>query len=75
MSLVAERTAAIRDALAEVKAHCMCANFHDDGRHYVVYYPLGMRLDGARANYTSGKAVALSRLLSAMERHWQEEQL
>jgi hypothetical protein len=72
MSLVQERMDAVADLVAEVKDHPMCAHFIDEGANYVVYYPDGMYPNGARASTGMGKALALSRLLQVMERHWKE---
>jgi hypothetical protein len=69
---VSQYLAAIEDAKARVQAHPMCARFHDDGERFVVYYPPGMIIDGARASYAAGKLIALERLLVVMERHWAE---
>lgn len=64
---------AVEEALAKVENHCMCASFEDRGGVYRVLYPAGMILDGVQAEYAHcGKAIALERMLSAMERHWKE---
>lgn len=60
--------------IAEIKAHCMCAKFEDDGWKYLILYPPGFQLDGCQAVYRqSGKAAALERLLLVIERHWRED--
>lgn len=61
------------EALEAVKSHCMCANFKDSGGVYLVTYPEGFALGGARVAYQGvGKTVALKRLVEVMERHWKE---
>lgn len=72
---ITERVAEIADLEAQVKAHCMCARFETDGTHFRVLYPPGYYPDGVQASKGLGKAEALRRLLSAMERHWQESML
>ena len=67
---IAERTEAVDVLRSAVKEHCMCAKLEDDGARFRVYYPCGMFPDGVQASYGGGKAVALSRMLDAMERHW-----
>lgn len=69
---VADNIATLAQKLVEVEAHPMCASFSDAGGYYTVMYPCGMWPDGARASQGSGKALALTRLLAVMERHWQE---
>ena len=65
--------AQFQQALQDVKAHCMCARFSDSGGFYIVLYPPGFRLDGARIAYQGlGKTAALKRLVEVMERHWKE---
>jgi len=64
---------AVNEKLTQVKDHCMCAAFEDNGHQYRVIYPTGMILDGVQATYLHcGKGVALDRILNAMERHWKE---
>ncbi len=59
--------------LAEVKSHCMCVSVTDNGSAFLILYPPGMIIDGARATYKEcGKIVALDRLLVVMERHWKQ---
>lgn len=70
--LIQERIDAINDLLVELQAHPMCARFSDDGARYLVIYPEGMYPDGAQASQGMGKALALTRLLAVMERHWKE---
>lgn len=68
--------ALVKDRLSDIRAHCMCARFEDDGAHFICYYPPGFALDGARAAYVgASKAIAAQRLLDVMERHWQEAAL
>ena len=69
---ITHNIASAEAALHLVKDHCMCAKFTEDETHYTVIYPQGMCLDGARAAKAMGKAKALSRLLTVMERHWTE---
>jgi len=65
--------AQFKQALEDVKGHCMCANFKDSAGVYTVLYPHGFRLDGARIAYQGvGKTVALKRLVEVMEKHWKE---
>lgn len=63
----------VNDLIEEVKSHPMCLRFCDDPCHYLVLYPAGFRLDGTRASKDGGKAIALKRLLDAMELHWQDK--
>ena len=56
--------------LAEVKAHCMCADFQDKGEKFLVIYPPGFFPGGVQASKALGQANALARMLEAMERHW-----
>lgn len=68
---VRENIQAFEAKMSEVKAHCMCASFEDRGGQYRIIYPAGMVLEGVQATYAKcGKAVALDRMLNAMERHW-----
>ena len=67
---IVERTEAVNALRSTVKEHCMCAKFDDDGARFRVIYPCGMFPDGVQASYGNGKAVALSRMLAAMDRHW-----
>lgn len=67
---IAERAEAVNALRHTVKEHCMCTKFEDDGARFRVIYPCGMFPDGVQASYGGGKAVALSRMLDAMERHW-----
>lgn len=67
---------AVASKLNEVVSHCMCARFDDLGGVYRVLYPAGMLLDGVQATYAGcGKAIALDRILNAMERHWKESSI
>ncbi len=74
MSIVKERTQAVVKLIEQVKVHPMCGKFKDDGAYFLVIYPNGdFCVHGCRAEYRqAGKAVALQRLLSVMERHWIE---
>lgn len=69
-SQIEERVEAVNILSSKVLDHCMCAKFQDDGARFRVIYPCGMFPDGVQASYGGGKAVALSRMLDAMERHW-----
>ncbi len=74
MSLIAERTETVKLAMQNVKEHCMCAKFQDDGYSFTVIYPAGdFATHGARCDYSrNGKAWALNKLLEVIERHWKE---
>lgn len=68
-----ENTQAVADALAAVKAHCMCARFEDDGARYLVYLPPGYRVDAvgvAKEMQPGGKARALAILLEKLQFYW-----
>jgi hypothetical protein len=67
---IIQNISSVEIALCLVKEHCMCARFTETDSHYIVMYPAGMVLDGAQSSKGEGKAIALSRLLSAMEKHW-----
>lgn len=54
---VLENAEKVAELLLKVQQHCM--------------YAPGFQLDGVQAVYAQcGKAVALERMLNAMERHW-----
>ena len=55
---------------AEVRNHPICLSLEAQADGYLVMYPAGMIIDGARASIGQGKAVALTRLLVAMEKHY-----
>jgi len=68
---VRENAEKVAELLLKVQQHCMCACFEDLGGAYRVLYAPGFQLDGVQAVYAQcGKAVALERMLNAMERHW-----
>jgi len=68
---VRENAEKVAELLLKVQQHCMCARFEDLGGAYRVLYAPGFQLDGVQAVYAQcGKAVALERMLNAMERHW-----
>lgn len=57
-----------------VKEHPMCGKLEDDGANFIVLYPcgdFGVVYEGVSSPYRTGKADALERLLSRMERDWQ----
>lgn len=62
----------VRELIKEVEAHPMCARFEFVDGLYRVLYPEGFYPNGAQANIGEGRAVALTRLLAVMERHWKE---
>ncbi len=72
MKTPAENLAAVADLAAQVQAHPCCLRFIDADGRYEVHYPAGIFPHGARASQGMGKALALSRLLQVMERHWLE---
>ena len=72
MTTIQARTALVRERLAAVKEHCMCAAFTEDKGYYYVTYPEGYFPDGIRASKGGGKWVALGHMLIVMERHWKE---
>lgn len=72
---VRERTKLVSDLVQQVKDHCMCAKFTEDKSHYLVTFPYGFALDGARVSKGAGKALALRRMLAVMEREWKANQL
>lgn len=67
-----QNIAALNEALAQVKAHCMCAKFTEVDGKFRVIYPPGFFPDGVQASQAiaGGKVEALRRMLSAMEKHW-----
>lgn len=70
---IVDNLAAFNKALADVKAHPMCAKFEDDGCAFIVTYPageFGVVYGGVRAHHRDSKAKALTNLLSRMERDW-----
>jgi hypothetical protein len=67
---IAENFNAVKEAMAAVKDHPMCAKFEDVGGKFRVIYPYGMFPDGVQASFSIGKRVALDRILNVMERHW-----
>lgn len=71
-SIIQSRAEKVRERLAAVKAHCMCARFEEDRTHYRVIYPDGYFPAGVQVDKRLGKAVALERMLIVMERHWKE---
>lgn len=73
---IVNNLAAFNKALADVKAHPMCAKFEDDGCAFIVTYPageFGVVYGGVRVHHrdlVGGKAKSLTNLLSRMERDW-----
>lgn len=67
-----ENMARVETLEREVQDHPMCGRFIHERGAYVVYYPDGMFPNGVRASIGMGKALALSRLIEVMERHWKE---
>lgn len=72
---VTENIAKVIKAKEAIMAHCMCARFVEEGRHYAVYYPEGFFPAGVRAHKGMGKAAALGRMLEVMERHYKENSI
>ncbi len=70
-----QRIEKVRSLENQVREHCMCVRFIVEGSHYTVIYPEGMKLGGAQIAKGNNKAKALKKLLNAMERHWNDEQL
>lgn len=75
MSNPHENMARVETLEREVQDHPMCGRFIRERGAYVVYYPAGMFPNGARASIGMGKALALSRLIGVMERHWMENSI
>lgn len=70
---VQDNVTAVKLAIAEVKNHCMCAKFEDEGRHYLVIFPPGdWPVDGVRVSHGMGKAKALQLLIDRMEQFWKD---
>ena len=71
---IQENIAAVQSAYEEVRAHPLCGRLEDDGVYIRVIYPAGYWPDGCQCAYgvTIGKAEALRRITTAMEKHWQE---
>jgi len=72
MKTIAENIETLERLLKEVNDHCMCAWFESTSDAYQVIYPIGYFPNGVRCNKGMGKAKALKRILSTMEKHWQE---
>jgi hypothetical protein len=74
MRTVQENIVNVERLLEDVKAHCMCLKFIDDGVSYMVVYPEGdFGVDGTRVHYVgTGKTWALTKLLEKIETHWME---
>lgn len=72
MNTVKERTHRVNDLIEQVKEHCMCARFEDDGVKFRVIYPEGYFPNGVQCSQGMGKAAALEKILDVMERHWKE---
>jgi hypothetical protein len=71
---VKENVKKVEELVSQVQAHCMCAVFEDLGGAYRVLYAPGFQVDGVQAVYARcGKALALQRILDAMERHWLQD--
>ncbi|MCK9369690.1 hypothetical protein M0R04_07260 [Candidatus Dojkabacteria bacterium] len=76
MNIIRERQAEIRELTSTIKNHPLCLKFKEDSYYYLITYPEGFQLDGCRATHKScGKIVALTRILNAMERHWEESNI
>ena len=58
------------EAKDAVLDHPICLRLQDVDGKYRVIYPEGMCLDGCQSSYADGRAKALKRLLSVMERHY-----
>ena len=73
MKTIQENISEVKRLEALIESHCMAAQFIKEKGCYLVYYPEGMFPNGAQARYNiGGKAVALTRLLEVIERHWIE---
>lgn len=71
MSNVQENKSVLESKINEVKSHPMCANLHDDSRHYTVVFPCGdFPVEGIRINKAMGKIKAMDTLLEKMEYFW-----
>lgn len=77
MNIINERVEKIEKLIKEIKNHCMCLTFEDDGAYYRVIYPDGDYFtNGAQINYRVwGKIDALERLLKAIEKAWKDSLL
>jgi len=74
MSIVQERTKEVNSLISQVKEHCMCSKFKDEGGRFMLYFPAGdFAVGGIRVSYHDmGKANALRVVLEKMEKYWVE---
>lgn len=74
MNTIQQNIQAIQEAYEKVRSHPMCRALHDDGVYIRVIYPADYWPEGVQCSYgiTYGKAEALARIYTAMEKHWQE---
>jgi hypothetical protein len=71
-NIIQNRIEKVNIAMNAVKEHCMCLKIIDDGKYFIVIYPIGdFETDGCRCDYSyKGKTWALEKLIEVMERHW-----
>lgn len=73
MTLIAERTDAVNAIRQQILDHPMCGRLIEGSDMYRVIYPAGdFPVDGLQSvvRRGEGKAIALSKLLPVMDRHW-----
>jgi len=73
METVRENVAALNAARAAVLAHCMCFKFTEQRDRFVVLFPEGYAVQGARMRFAAegvSKRRALELLLATMEKYW-----
>lgn len=63
---------ALRDRIAEVKAHCLCFSFLEHPTCFVIMLPEGYGIDAIRAHFGKGlsKVGCLDRILNRLETIW-----
>ncbi len=70
MGIIQDRIERVEALKRQIENHCMCLNLTEDTARYLVVYPSGFYPQGVQAAKGTNKAVALQRILNAMEEHW-----
>jgi hypothetical protein len=70
--MIQENIANIRSLISKVNNSPMCGIFEESDTHYTVHFPAGFFPQAARAEKGGNKSLALRRLVSVMNRVWDE---
>ena len=72
MGKIQDRIQKVQGLITKAEAHCMCLYFTETPTHYMVQYPDGYYPGAVRVEIDGNKAKALERLISTMDKHWDE---